>query len=103
MMLTFGLAALAGCGDTGNQSLSWTGTLTVENQGSSALNGVAEDWDGAAKHSFSLNPGDSVSFEFDTPYRVKLHAWRTSDGLLLIDDFWEAGDLMDGVRVTLKP
>jgi len=103
IMLALGLAALAGCTDDGKGTLWWTGTLTVSNQGTSALNGVAEDWDGTQTHSFSLDPGTSSSFEFVTPYRVKLHAWKTSDGLLLIDDFWASGDLKDGVSVTLNP
>jgi hypothetical protein len=101
--LALGLAVLAGCGEGTNTGTYWTGKLTVSNQGTSTLYGVAEDWDGKQNHNFSLDPGISTSFKFDTPYRVKLHAWRASDDLLLIDDFWEAGDLMQGVKVTLNP
>ena len=103
IILVLGLATLAGCTDDGKETPWWTGTLTVSNRGTSALNGVAEDWNGLDKHSFSLNPGDATSIEFSDIYRVKLHAWRTSDGLLLIDDFWEGGDIKHGVNVTLNP
>jgi hypothetical protein len=107
IMLALGLAALAGCGgETAGSaygSVLWTGTMTVSNQGTSALNGIAEDWNGPEAHFFSLNPGEVATLKFTNSNRVKLHAWRTSDGLLLIDDFWDIGELRDGVKVTLNP
>ncbi len=101
--LALGFAVLAGCGGEGVETPSSRGSLTVSNQGTSALNGIAEDWYGPEAHLFSLDPGEEVRIEFSNASRVKLHAWRSSDGLLLIDDFWDSGELIEGVRVTLYP
>jgi len=99
------LAALAGCGPgpVGYEPPPETSALIVRNQGTSALNGIAEDWDGPEAHLFSLDPGDAYTVTFTHSWRFKLHAWRSSDGLLLIDDFWDVVDHKDGVEVTLYP
>jgi hypothetical protein len=102
IMLALGLAAFAGCGGESGRTSFW-GSMTVSNQGSSALHGIAETWDTKQSRMFSLDPGASTRVEFYTDDRVKLHAWRTSDGLLLIDDFWELGDFVHGIQVTLNP
>jgi len=75
----------------------------VRNQGSSVLKGIAEDRDGPEAHLLSLDPGDEYAVTFTNSRRFKLHAWRSSDGLLLIDDFWGVVDRKDGVEVTLYP
>jgi hypothetical protein len=101
------LAMLAGCGGEGNGGLLFrTVTVTVVNQGAEDAYGRAEGWEGEDRHDFSLSPGASTSFKVDVSYRLKVHVWRSSDSLVLFDDFWEMDDLDkldDKVTVVVTP
>jgi hypothetical protein len=118
MIVVLGLAILAGCGEgegmligsalgSGSSESSDKDSLTVTNQGTVPVYGVAEDWYGSQKHDFTLDPGDTATFEFTgIVYRMKLHIWRSTDSLLLIDDFWETAALAQPrthVTVTVNP
>jgi hypothetical protein len=91
--IALGLTLIAGCRESETQLVAIPGTLKVNNQGSEAVTGRAEDWDGNDAQDFIVQPGKSVTVVVITDYRVKLHVWRSSDNALLFDDFWNVGEL----------
>ena len=111
--MALGLAFLAACGE-GEAMMMGSGVgpgtsskklhLTLTNAGTEVAHGDASDWYESIKYSFTLNPGASVTFDFpNATYRVRAHVWRSSDSLLILDDWWEGGDLEPGLTVTLSP
>ncbi len=100
-----GLTLISGCRQDESQLIAVPGTVKVENQGSEAVHGRAEDWDGVNVDEFTVQPGKSYTAVVITDYRVKLHVWRDSDGALLFDDLWNVGELdtVETKVVTVYP
>lgn len=103
--IALGLTLISGCRDSETQLVVLPGTVEVDNQGAEAVNGRAEDWDGTNVQEFTVQPGKSFTAVVFTDYRVKLHVWRSSDGALLYDDFWNVAELdtADPKIVTVYP
>jgi hypothetical protein len=93
LWIAVGLTLISGCRDSETQLIPLPGTVEVDNQGSEEVQGRAEDWDGYTVQNFTVAPGKAVTVRVTTDYRVKLHVWRSSDGALLFDDFWNVADL----------
>ena len=97
-----GLLLLAGCG----QSKPKVATVTVINAGAEKADGTVQDWDGFNVHHFSLDAGESIAIQLEVEdyTRIKAHIERTSDRLVLLDDFWESEDLPDhALTLTVSP
>ena len=91
-----GIVLLAGCdGNPGTGALSRQVTVDVINNWTGSAYGKAEDWNGGDEEKFSLGPGQTTTFKIHTNYRLKIHIWRTSDNLVLVDDFFDLSDLDD--------
>jgi len=97
-----GLMLLAGCGE----SKPKYATVTITNAGVEKADGTVQDWDGFNVHHFSLDAGESISIQLEVEdnTRIKAHIERSSDRLVLLDDFWENKDLPDHVlTLTVSP
>jgi len=54
--------------------------------------------------SFTLAAGDRRSIQIDIQCRLKVHLVRSSDSLLLFDDFWDVGDIKnETLSLTVTP
>ena len=102
-----GLALLTGCDDRrGNSTFATRATVDVINSGTATAYGRAENWNGGDEETFSLLPGQTTTFKLNIDYRLKVHIWRLSDNLVLIDDWWDLDDLDkldDRVLLTVVP
>lgn len=97
-----GLALMAGC----SQDRPKYATVTVNNTGTDAANGTIQDWDGFNVHHVSLDAGESITVQLEAGdnTRIKVHLERTSDKLVLIDDFWEYDKLPNHeLNLTVSP
>jgi hypothetical protein len=93
-----GLTLLVACdGNPGTGTVtSRRVTVDVINNGTDSAYGKAEDWNGTdADQKFSLAPAETTTFKINTNYRLKIHIWRTSDNLVLVDEFFDLSDLDD--------
>jgi hypothetical protein len=101
-----GLALLAGCGNSGNNAFARRVTVDVINNGTDVAYGRAENWNGGDGHDFYLAPGGTTTFHLYVAYRLKVHIARGSDDLVLVDDFFDWGDLSemdDRLSFTVTP
>jgi hypothetical protein len=104
-----GFLLLATCDD--NRHHTWSSfsrrvTVDVVNNGTATAYGRAENWNGGDEETFSLAPGQTTTFKLYIDYRLKVHIWRLSDNLVLVDDFWDLDDLDkldDRVLLTVTP
>jgi hypothetical protein len=96
------LALLAGCGE----SKPKYAMVTVNNTGTEKADGTVQDWDGFNVHHFSVAAGESITIQLgaNDDTRIKAHIERSSDRLVLLDDFWENEDLPGHVlTLTVSP
>ena len=97
-----GLALLAGCSEDRQKY----DTVTVSNTGKEAADGTVQDWDGYNVHHISLDAGESVTVQLEVSdyTRIKVHLERTSDKLVLIDDFWDYDQISNHeLDLTVSP
>ena len=101
-----GLVLLAGCGgETTGQIMATYVHVRIVNNGTEGASGEAGTWKSQDDVKFNVGAGETKEFLVAVNYRLKMRIWRTSDNLVLVDDFWEDGDLarMDELLITVSP
>jgi hypothetical protein len=102
-----GLLVLAGCGGysgPGSEPPTNKVTVQVSNTGTESASGEAKDWDGHASQTFTVAPGQTTTCQLEVSYRLKVHIVRSSDNMILLDDFWDEVDLPhDQLTLTVSP
>jgi hypothetical protein len=101
-----GLAMLAGCGGEMTRQIVPTYVhVRIVNNGTEGASGEAGPWENQDDVKFDLGPGESKKFVVAVDYRLKVRIWRTSDNLVLVDDFWDYADLVgkDELLITVSP
>ena len=101
-----GLATLAGCGgETSGQIMATYVHVRIVNNGTEGASGEAGTWKNQDDVKFNVGAGESKKFVVAVNYRLKMRIWRTSDNVVLLDDFWDVGDLagMDELLITVSP